>query len=220
MDNKYRKPKPWEVKAIYETLRRRINPDYSSGSKFCEVWIKLCDFLEVHKACPILYLESLFETWGGWDAIPYPHMLCSPAALKKYNEYQSRNTTVGELEFANEIRRLNEYQKIYSNSSPKTTDEILFIKELPMKSYTRVMLCSESVLEKAKQLYAEKAILEVNANPSLKKYIKENYVSRYTRLFPQGLSVSDSCSHDPLPQPSSIIERGQNIPRRRKLSNT
>jgi len=220
MQNEYKKSKPWEVKYIYEKFRKRVTPGYSCGAKFDHVWIRLCSLLNDQNICPILYLESLFETRTGWEGVPYPHLLFGPIALKKYNEYLLKNTTIGELEFNNEIRRLNEYQKIYSGNNSKTIDEILFIEQLPMKSYTRVMLCSENVLEKAKQLYAKKATLEIDSNPSLKKYIKENYVSRYTRLFSQGLSVSDSSSHDPLLKPSSTFERGQNIPRRRKLANT
>jgi hypothetical protein len=220
MENEYKKAKPWEIKSIYEKFRKRVTPGYSCGSKFDDVWIRLCNLLYEQKTCPILYLESLFETKTGWEGVPYPHLLFGPIALKKYNEYLLKNTTIGELEFNNEIRRLNEYQKIYSGNNAKTIDEILFIEQLPMKSYTRVMLCSENVLEEVKQMYAKKATLEIDSNPSLKKYIKENYVSRYTRLFPQGFSVSDSGTHDTLPKPSSTFERGQNIPRRRKLAHT
>jgi hypothetical protein len=220
MESEYEKPKPWEVKLIYEIFRRKVNPEYSSGSKFDDVWIRLCNILELYKACPVLYIESLFETWDGWDSIPYPHLLCGPVAIKKYKEYLSRKTTTGELEFINQIKRLNEYQEIYNKNNIKTIDEILLIKELPMKAYTRVMFCSENALDQVKQLYAKIAVAEIESNPSLKKYIKQNYVSRYTRLFPQRLSVGDSSSHDTLPKSSSAFERGQNIPRRRKLANT
>jgi hypothetical protein len=220
MENEHKKYKPWEIKLIYEIFRRKINPGYSCGSKFDDVWIKLSNLFNENKICAILYLESLFETWNGLDSVPFPHVLCGPVALKKYNDYVSKNTTIGELEFNNEIRTINEYKKIYSNDNEKTIDEILLIKQLPMKSYTRVMLCSEKILQEVKELYSEKAVLEINTNPSLKKYIKENYVSRYTRLFPQGLSVSDSGSHDSLPEPSSITQRRENMPRRRKLANS
>jgi hypothetical protein len=220
MENEHKIYKPWEIKLIYEIFRRKRTPGYSCGSKFDDVWIKLSNLFNENKICAILYLESLFETWNGLDSVPFPHVLCGPVALKKYNDYVSKNTTIGELEFNNEIRTINEYKKIYSNDNERTIDEILLIKQLPMKSYTRVMLCSEQILQEVKELYAEKAVLEINTNPSLKKYIKENYVSRYTRLFPQGLSVSDSGSHDPLPEPSSITQRRENMPRRRKLANS
>ncbi len=206
---------PWNIKKIYEIFRRRSTPGYKSGTKFDDCWIKLANTLKQKNICPVLYLESLFEKWGG---IPFPSQLCGERSMTIFSQYLEKGETVGQMEFENEIRILNNYLN-NPNNKEKELDDVLLLDFLPIKSYTRVLLCSDNIFDKLKK-YTGTAIAELKSNPSTNKYIKENYVSRYIRLFPQRISKSINSEYNEIPEPSSGSQRREDVPIRRRPSNT
>lgn len=211
---------PWNIKKIYEILRRQLTPGYKCGTKFDSVWITLSDFLKTQKICPVTYLESLFELWGH---TPYPNQLCSDRAINIYKDYIDRYTTIGQREFETQVATLNKCLDIYYKDNGKNIedqlDKILTSDFLPIKNYIRVIFCSDNVLNEIIQKYGSVAVAELKSNPSTNKYIKNNYVSRYIRLFPQRIPKSPSSESDTLPEPSTATERRKNIPVRRRSSN-
>jgi len=172
-------------------------------------------FAVYDRASPVLYLESLFEKWGG---IPFPSQLCGERSMTIFSQYLEKGETVGQMEFENEIRILNNYLN-NPNNKEKELDDVLLLDFLPIKSYTRVLLCSDNIFDKLKK-YTGTAIAELKSNPSTNKYIKENYVSRYIRLFPQRISKSINSEYNEIPEPSSGSQRREDVPIRRRPSNT
>jgi hypothetical protein len=207
---------PWNIKKIYEILRRRSTPGYKSGSKFDDCWIKLANLLKQKNICPVIYLESLFEKWGG---IPFPNQLYGERSMRIFDEYSVKGESIGKMEFDNEIRILNNYLNNPKNKE-KDLDDVLLLEFLPIKSYTRVLLCSDEIFNKLKNKHVGIAVAELKSNPSVNKYIKDNYVSRYIRLFPQRISKSIDSEYNTLPEPSSSPKGRENVPIRRRSSNT
>jgi hypothetical protein len=208
---------PRNIQKIYEKFRRRSTPGYFCGPKFDEEWYKLSKLLESAKACPTIYLESLFE---GWGSTPFPPQLCSPRARQIYEKYLHSGQTVGEKEFMHQVKLVHESLRIYAKNKENSLDEVLLLDFLPIKAYIRVLLCGEEVLAEIYRKYGKLAYAEIKSNPSIEKYIKENYVSRYQRLFPQRLSKIDSGSHDSLPEPTSTSSIREGVPKRRRLANS
>ena len=168
-----------KCKLVYECFRGRTNPGYKVGKNFDKEWFKVAHLLIRLKADPVIYLEALFEHWGG---VPFINMLCSPRAIGIYEKYLNKGKTVGELEFMNQIRYLNDARDFHAKKTEEV-DDILGLDFVPLKSYIRILLCSEDVLPDFQRRYGATARAELKSNPSINKYIKENYVSRYTRLF-------------------------------------
>ena len=123
------------------------------------------------------------------------------------------------MEFENEVRILNNYLSNPKNKE-KDLDDVLSLDFLPIKSYTRVLLCSDEIFDKLKNKYAGIAVAELKSNPSINKYIKDNYVSRYIRLFPQRISKSIDSKYNTVPEPSSSAKGRENVPIRRRSTNT
>jgi len=201
---------------VYECFRGRSAPGYKCGKKFDSEWFKLANTLIRLKADPVTYLESLFECWGG---APFVNQLCSPRAQSIYNNYLNKGKTIGELEFTNQIRYLNDAIAFYTKTHGEV-DNILGLDFVPVKAYIRILLCSEDVLPEFLERYGATAYAEVKANPSIDKYIKDTYVSRYNRLFPQRLSEVDDSAHDTLPEPSKVPARRQIYPQRRRATDS
>lgn len=206
-----------KIKKIYERFRRKITPKYFCGPKFDDHWFKLSNFLESINACPVLYLEAQFE---GWGSTPFPHQLCSMRAKQIYEKYLEQGGTIGEKEFVYQVNFLRECVKTYAPKEEDSIDKVLLLDFIPLKAYIRVLLCDEKNLPEIMQKYGAIAYAEIKSNPSIDKYLKENYVSRYQRLFPQRLSKVDSSSHDTLPEPTSTSSIRKDIPKRRRLANT
>jgi hypothetical protein len=211
------KSTPWSVKKTYEIFRRRSCPTYVSGKKFDDIWIKLSNILNEKQICHIVFIESLFEDWG---CIPYPNQLCSEKAFQICYKYIHKNITIGQLEFENQIRTINNSIELYAKEKEEKLDYVLSLEFLPIKSYTRLLMCSDSMYEKFKTKYFNTAVAEIKSNPSVDKYLKDNYVSRYIRLFPQRFPAVNSSSCDTLPEPSRSFKGGENIPVRRRPSGT
>jgi hypothetical protein len=207
---------PRFIQKVYEKFRKKSTPGYFCGPKFDDEWFKLSNFLKSINACPTIYIESLFESWGG---TPFPQQLCSARAKQIYEKYLNSGQTIGEKEFMHQVMLVHESIKSYAKNK-NSLDEVLLLDFLPIKAYIRILLCGEEVLAEISQRYGKLAYAEVKSNPSIEKYIKENYVSRYQRLFPQRLSKVDSSSHDSLPEPTSTSSIRENIPRRRRLSHS
>ena len=208
---------PRVIQKIYEKFRRRSTPGYFCGPKFDDEWFKLSDFLKSKKVCPVTYLESLFEGWGN---TPFPPQLRSPRAVQIYEKYLNSGQTIGEKEFMHQVTLVHESIRSYGNNDKNSIDQVLLLDFLPIKAYIRVLLCGDEVLPELLEKYGKTAYAEVKSNPSIDKYLKENYVSRYQRLFPQRLSKVDSSSHTSLPEPTSTSTIRQNIPKRRRLANS
>lgn len=208
---------PRNIKKIYECFRRRTTPKYYCGPKFDEHWFKLSNVLESIQACPVIYLESLFEGWGN---TPFPHQLCSSRAKQIYEKYLEQGSTVGEKEFIHQVNVLRNCVKTYAPKENDPIDKVLLLDFIPLKAYIRVLLCEDKNLPEIIKKYGSLAYAEIKSNPSIDKYLKENYVSRYQRLFPQRFSKIDSGPHDTLPEPTSTSSIRKNIPKRRRLANT
>ena len=208
---------PRNIQKIYEKFRKKSTQGYFCGPKFDEEWYKLSKLLESTKACPIIYLESLLEGWGN---TPFPHQLCSNRAKQIYEKYLEQGNTIGEKEFAYQVNLLKDCSKIYAPEESDPIDKALLLDFIPVKAYIRVLLCEEKNLPEIMRKYGSLAYAEIKSNPSIDKYLKENYVSRYQRLFPQRLSKVNSGPHDTLPEPTSTSTVRENIPRRRRLADT
>lgn len=206
---------PRNLKRIYEKFRSKSTPGYFCGAKFDDQWFKLSTFLKSINACPIIYLESLFESWGN---TPFPHQLCCPRAKQIYEKYLNSGQTIGEKEFMHQVNLVHQSIRSYAKNNKNAIDEVLLLDFIPIKAYIRVLLCGEEILPEIYKRYGKTAYAEIKGNPSIDKYLKENYVSRYQRLFPQRVSKINSSSHDSLPEPTSKSAIRENVPKRRRLS--
>ena len=205
-----------KLKRVYEALRRRSTPGYRCGAKFDDLWFKLASVIDGLGACPITYLEAQFENWGG---VPFPPQLCSNRAITIYKKYRHDGKTTGKLEFEHQVKLLRDCAEFYQEKFDGI-DEILGLDFVPLKPFLRVLLCGDTVLPQILEKYGAAAAAELRSNPSLEKHIKENYVSRYQRLFPQRLSEGIGSSSDPLPGPTRTIKVREGVPRRRRLADT
>lgn len=205
-----------KLKQLYEIFRRQSSPGYNCGSRFDDEWFKLAKLVNSIEADPVIYLEAQFECW---DGVPFPSQLCSPRSRSIHQKYLEKGKTIGQLEFENQIKCLmdcvNFYKKKYGEM-----DAILMLDFVPVKAYIRVLLCGESYLPEVLKKYGSLAKAEIKFSPSVDKHLKENYVSRYSRLFPQRFSEIADSESDSLPEPSSTNSVRKNYPRRRRLTDT
>jgi len=208
-----------KIRTLYEAKRSTKTKKYKASVKFDAAWIKIAQVVIDIGADPVLYIESQFMIPDGYanGQYPYPSQLYNELAKSKYKQISSRPQSPFELSFTNQVWYVRDLQKTFSH---KTLDEILSDPISPLKSYIRVMLCGSEVLDFILEKYGKEAVKELEWDQGLNEFIKNNYESRYKRIFPERLSTWSSGEYSEDPGPPSEITQRENQAKRRKQQYT
>jgi hypothetical protein len=197
------------LQQLYETRRRLIEPKYrQSAKRFESSWMKVAQLVKSINADPVAYIESQFIVPNGYGLkpYPYPNQMYGDIALSKYKQLQKRPNSPFEMAFNTQISYVKNLQSTFNE---KSLDEILSDPLMPIKNFTRVMLCSSEAYEEIFNTYGKEAQKELQSEVGLSEHIKKNYESRYKRIFRERLPAWTGSEHSEDPGPPSKIKRGQ-----------
>lgn len=208
-----------KLQLLYEKKRTTPRSTYKSAKKFDACWPRVAKVVTDLNADPVLFIEAQFLIPGGNldRGFPFPSQLYGDAAIQKYRAVAAWDSTPFEASFNNQAKYVRDLQATFPE---RTIDEILLDPRSPIKNFTRVILCSPEAYEGAFKRYGEDAKKELESDTGLNEFIKNNYGSRYKRIFPERLPTWIGGEHSEDPGPPATSARRKNYPKRRKQSDT
>ena len=207
------------IQLLYEKKRTTPRAAYKSAKKFDVCWPKVAKVVTDLSADPVLFIEAQFLIPGGNQdrGFPFPTQLYGDDAIAKYRAVREWDNTPFESSFNNQARYVRDLQGAFPEC---TIDEILMNPNSPIKNFTRVILSSPEAYDSVFKRYGEDAKKELQSDTGLNEYIKNNYGSRYKRIFPERLPTWIGGEHSEDPGPPATSARRENNPKRRKQPDT
>ena len=191
-----------EICDKYEQCRRQFHPHYHAGNRHDEHWAKAAELCRQIDADPRIFVEAQFEmpAEGGTRAVPFPSQIHSVNAVPNYNRYVENFRSKAKEGVANQFRRLASLMENFG----LTIDQAVADPLQNFRPYFRVLVCSDEALETLEASWGEVARRELEVNPDLKNYLRNNYGIRAIRIIRQDIPGEAGSTHHPVPPPSPI----------------
>ena len=207
-----------QVRDHYTALRRERGPaaNYTPSAKNDVCWQRTAEQILRTRANPYTWVEAQFENCPV-GKYPHPNNMYGESAQERYLDYVK--------EFAGlpsqEVHCMTFYLHNLTTRAEWPEKEVFLSWHMDdlFKPYFKVLFCPEELLPAMMEKHGERAIAEIEANPSLKEYLTNNYADRAKRIIRQELPAEHAGPPHPVPPPSPPVSRREGGPRRLLDSN-